>query len=109
MNARSPQRLAAPMRRLLTTVVSGGLLAVGLTAFVTAPAEAALPPQCTQVGATVTCTYLKAGGNQTLDVPDGVPSVQVKVVGEAGTAGTGTYGGTGGRGAVVTGTVALDS
>lgn len=101
------ERLAPSMKRRLIAVLVGGLAFAGLGVATTpSPAAATLPSQCTVNGASVQCVYLKTGGNQTLDLPDGVASVSLRVVGQAGSSSS-FSGGVGGRAAVVTGTVAV--
>ncbi|WP_433293700.1 Ig-like domain repeat protein [Pseudonocardia sp. CA-142604] len=86
------------------------LAAVGTTtALVVLPAAggtaaaAVLPPECSQTGPTVTCTYTFTGAEQSFTVPSGTTSVQVSAIGAAGAP---SYGGaSGGRGAQVTGTL----
>ncbi|MCD2188787.1 hypothetical protein [Actinomycetospora soli] len=71
-----------------------------------APTQA-LPSQCAQSGSSVTCTYLAAGGQQTLAIPANATNVRVTVRGGAGGAGGdgggATAGAAGGNGAVVSG------
>ena len=64
----------------------------------------------TPPGATVTCTYLYTGGEQSFTVPAGVTNVTVEAIGAqggAGAASTTATGGAGGAGDDVTGSLAL--
>ena len=80
--------------------------ASSLTVLVEAPATvAALPGECQQAGATVSCTYIYTGAEQTFTVPSGVTSVSVTAVGGAG---GDSYGdAVPGRGASVTGDLSV--
>lgn len=107
MTVRTHLNRASRARRGLVAALAGGLALAGLTAVGHAPASAApptLPPQCSVSGALVTCTYLKSGGSQILNVPTGVNSVSLRVVGQAGADSPISSGGTGGRAMAVTGT-----
>ena len=77
---------------------------VGMWALPASNAEADLPPDCTQSGVTVTCSYTTQGVGA-FDVPDGVTSLGVYAVGGSGgaslvLAAPKPY--PGGRGAIVT-------
>jgi hypothetical protein len=60
-------------------VIAGGLLAAD-------PAAAAITPDCTQSGATVTCTvaYAFTGGEQEFTVPSGITSLTAAAIGGSG-------------------------
>jgi len=80
------------------------LAAAVIPAGIADAAPAALPANCIQSGATVTCSYGYTGGEQTFTVPaGGITSVQVVATGAAGSANSG--GERGGEGALVTGTL----
>jgi hypothetical protein len=68
-------------------------------------AAAALPPECVQVAATVSCSYAPTGAEQQFAVPAGVTNVHVTAIGGAGAASTfmggPTGGGLGGHGGLV--------
>jgi hypothetical protein len=70
-----------------------------------ARAVAALPPECVQVAATVSCSYAPTGAEQQFIVPAGVTDVHVTAIGGSGaasTSGGGTIsGGRGGLGGLV--------
>ena len=51
----------ANRRRLAAGIAAAGLTLTGLAVTMTAPAQAALPPECVTVGATVTCTLTGHG------------------------------------------------
>src|SRR3984957_7673618 len=74
------------------------LLALAVLAGAKQARASTLPSNCTESGATVTCTF-SAGPEGTFTVPDGVSSIHVVAVGGAG---GGTLGGSGGPGAQVT-------
>lgn len=91
-------------RRSLGGVTASALAAIGLVALPSAPAQAALPPQCVTVGVNVTCTFTGSPGSTfSLPVPNAVPSVQVHVVGARGGSSDAAFGG---RPASVDGTIA---
>jgi len=86
--------------RVVVFSVAAGLSSVWALGL--AGSAAALPSNCSQAGATVTCTYMGAGA-YTFMVPVGVSSLDVTAVGAAGGRG-GTLpsgGGLGGPGASV--------
>ena len=61
-----------------------------------ARAAAALPPECVQVAATVSCSYAPTGAEQQFAVPAGVTNVHVTAIGGAGAASIFMGGPTGG-------------
>jgi hypothetical protein len=75
-------------------VIGAAMLAVLV---VPAQAAAALPPECVQVGGTVTCSYAPIGAEQQFTVPAGVTDLHVTAVGGAG-AESNLLGTTAGRG-----------
>jgi Fibronectin type III domain len=79
------------------------LLALAVLAGVKQARASTLPSNCTESGATVTCTY-SAGPEGTFAVPDSVSNIDVVVVGAGGGA---TLGGSGGPGAQVTADLAV--
>ncbi len=69
---------------------------------------AALPPNCSQAGSTVTCSYYYTQDNeQTFEVPPGVSSVRIAAVGAPG--GPGEDGAPGGAGGTATAKVSVTS
>lgn len=97
---RRPRRALAVTRArvLLMGGVAVTTAALGLQGAVPA---AGLPSECSQTGATVTCTY--TSGTNPFTVPAGVSSLHVVAIGGAG--GGASYGLTGGYGARVEGDV----
>lgn len=92
------------LRRRVAGVSAAALAAVGLTALSSAPAGAALPPQCITSGVSVACTFSGAPGSTFgLTIPNAVTSIQVHAVGARG---ANSNGASGGRPAVVDGTIA---
>ena len=63
----------------------------------------ALPAECVQADATVTCTYQQAGVQRAFPVPAGITSVKVTAIGGRG----GRSGALGGFGALLTGTLTV--
>jgi hypothetical protein len=98
--------LSAHTVRLASAVpIAAGLAlaAAVIPAGMASAAPAALPANCTQSGATVTCSYGYTGAEQDFTVPAGITSVQVDAIGAAGGANGGGW--PGGQGAKVTGTL----
>jgi Bacterial Ig-like domain (group 3)/Glycine rich protein len=101
-----PAFLSLPAGRLARAApVAAGLAlaAAVIPAGQASAAPAALPSNCAQSGATVTCSYGYTGAEQTFTVPTGVIGVQVTAIGAAGSANS--SGAPGGKGAQVTGTL----
>ena len=98
--------MPSPRVPLLVASALGGGLLVPLWA-PSALADPSLPAGCSQetVGGTVTCSFDYTGGEQVFTVPDGVTSVDLTAEGAPGAS---DYQGTaGGRGALVSGTFAV--
>jgi hypothetical protein len=94
-------RLGGPISRSGWRWIGVGfalLLALAVLAGAKQARASTLPSDCTESGATVTCTF-SAGPEGTFTVPDGVSNIDVVAVGGAG---GGTLGGSGGPGAQVT-------
>jgi hypothetical protein len=115
----SRHRLSWPAVRRLAfagPAAAGLALAAAVApAAMASAATAALPSNCTQSGATVTCTYDYTGAPVTWAVPSGLSFAALTLYGGSGGDGatgfssplvTATYG-SGGQGAEVTGTVSL--
>jgi hypothetical protein len=94
-------RLRRPISRFGWRWITVGfvlLLALAVLAGAKQARASALPSNCTESGATVTCTF-SAGPEGTFIVPNGVSTIHVVAVGSGG---GGTLGGRGGPGAQVT-------
>ena len=104
---RSAFLFSPAVRRLARTAPLAAGLALAaavIPAGIADAAPAALPSNCVQSGATVTCSYGYTGGEQTFTVPaGGITSVQVVARGAAGSANQEDQ--PGGEGAQVTGTL----
>lgn len=82
-------RAFRPRARVLTAGVIGVFALSGF--MVAAPAASALPPDCSESGTTVSCSYAyqAPGSEQTFAVPAGVSTVQVDATGAPGGGGLG--------------------
>jgi hypothetical protein len=94
-------RMLRSRRGLLAAIATS--IAVGGFGPLANASGAVLPPECTQSGLTVTCTY--TSGSNPFDVPAGVSSINVVAVGARG----GSSFADGGFGAVVSGDLAVVS
>lgn len=98
--------MSSTTARLSAVTATAAMALFFLPGAASAAPTQALPSQCTQSGSTVTCTYLAAGGQQTLAIPTTATNVRITARGGAGGAGGagggGAAGAAGGSGAVVT-------
>ena len=78
-----PAFLSLPARRLARAAPVAAGLALA-AAVIPAGAAAALPSNCSQSGATVTCTFATPGTGQSFTVPAGVSSLSVTLYGGVG-------------------------
>ena len=102
-------RLRFRSRRGVGRLCLLGSLVASIVSMLLAGAAAALPTNCTQSGATVTCTFTASGAAQAFTPPVGVSPITVTLTGASGGAG-GQFngvGGSGGLGAAVSGSVAV--
>lgn len=81
------QRMARLYRRRAAAAIAiAGLSVTGLAVTTSAPAQAALPPQCVTSGSQVTCTLDQNGSSNTMavEIPGDVTSIQIHAVGQRG-------------------------
>jgi predicted MFS family arabinose efflux permease len=86
------RRIPRPAPGLLG--LAGALVIAG--SVFTAAAHAALPPNCTQIAHTVSCTFTYTGAEQAFTVPTGVRLLHVNAVGAPGASSDDATGGRGG-------------